>query len=64
MHETTAPAQVERWGIYELSLEGPGDGNPFLDVQFLATNLSLLNVPQAIHVARCVADQDRLPIRR
>jgi hypothetical protein len=26
--------KVERWGIFELSLEGPSDGNPFLDVAF------------------------------
>jgi hypothetical protein len=25
---------VERWGIFEISLEGPQDGNPFLDVEF------------------------------
>ena len=24
---------VERWGIFELSLQGPRDGNPFLDVK-------------------------------
>jgi hypothetical protein len=26
--------QVERWDIFELSLEGPQDGNPFVDVSF------------------------------
>lgn len=26
--------QIERWGIFELSLKGPEDGNPFLDVAF------------------------------
>jgi hypothetical protein len=26
--------QVERWDIFELTLEGPSDGNPFLDVRF------------------------------
>ena len=36
MQKMTPPAQVERWGIYELSLEGPGDGNPFLDVRLSA----------------------------
>jgi hypothetical protein len=25
---------VERWEIFELELQGPSDGNPFLDVQF------------------------------
>lgn len=25
--------RVERWGIFELSLSGPVDGNPFVDVQ-------------------------------
>ncbi len=28
--------QIERWGIFELSLEGPKEGNPFLDVQLSA----------------------------
>jgi len=28
--------QVERWGIFELSLDGPSDGNPFLDVTLSA----------------------------
>ncbi len=29
-------ASVERWGIYEVSLPGSTNGNPFLDVQFSA----------------------------
>lgn len=28
--------EVERWGTWELSLDGPTDGNPFLDVQLNA----------------------------
>ncbi|MBN1247227.1 MAG: DUF5060 domain-containing protein [Anaerolineae bacterium] len=28
---------AERWGIFELALEGPANGNPFLDVTFGAT---------------------------
>jgi hypothetical protein len=28
--------QVERWTLFELSLEGPEEGNPFLDVQLSA----------------------------
>ncbi len=28
--------EVERWGIFEISLEGPMDGNPFLDVKLSA----------------------------
>jgi hypothetical protein len=28
---------VEQWGVLDLSIEGPADGNPFLDVQFSAT---------------------------
>ena len=24
---------VERWGIFELELRGPSEGNPFVDVQ-------------------------------
>jgi hypothetical protein len=27
-----APASVERWGIFELELRGPVEGNPFMDV--------------------------------
>lgn len=27
-----APEQVEQWGIFELTLNGPADGNPFTDV--------------------------------
>ena len=31
------PAQgVERWSVYEISLNGPRDGNPFVDVQIAA----------------------------
>jgi hypothetical protein len=29
--------QVEQWGIFELTLEGPSTGNPFLEVNFGAT---------------------------
>ena len=25
---------IERWAIFEVSLDGPADGNPFLDVSF------------------------------
>jgi len=32
-----APATVEQWGLYEVALKGPGDGNPFLDVRLTAT---------------------------
>jgi hypothetical protein len=28
--------QVERWGIFDLTMEGPANGNPFLDVQLSA----------------------------
>src|SRR6516164_1122882 len=31
-----APDRVEQWGIYEVELKGPSDGNPFLDVMFSA----------------------------
>jgi len=33
MGETTMLGRIERWGLYELSLRGPRDRNPFLDVQ-------------------------------
>src|ERR1700736_2587256 len=29
---TTPAFATERWGIYEISLRGPSDGNPYLDV--------------------------------
>lgn len=31
-----APASVERWGIYEIVLDGPSDGNPFTQVRLSA----------------------------
>lgn len=31
-----APESVERWGIFEVALPGPLQGNPFLDVRFSA----------------------------
>lgn len=36
-HTTPPPEAVERWGRFELSLNGPAAGNPFLDVSFAAT---------------------------
>ncbi len=30
------PAAVEKWGVFELELKGPTDGNPFVDVRFSA----------------------------
>src|ERR1043166_2665010 len=29
--------QCEQWGIFEVALKGPSDGNPFTDVRFSAT---------------------------
>ena len=34
--EAKAAEAVERWGIFELSLNGPSSGNPFLDVEISA----------------------------
>jgi Domain of unknown function (DUF5060)/Domain of unknown function (DUF5605)/Protein of unknown function (DUF4038) len=31
-----AQSAVEQWGIYEVTLKGPTNGNPFLDVRFAA----------------------------
>jgi hypothetical protein len=31
-----APATVEKWGVFELELKGPDDGNPFVDVRLSA----------------------------
>ncbi len=33
----TTTQTVEQWGIYEIVLQGPADGNPFLDVELTAT---------------------------
>jgi hypothetical protein len=34
---TNQTATIERWGLFEVSLTGPDDGNPFLDVTLSAT---------------------------
>ncbi|HEX9045948.1 MAG TPA: DUF5060 domain-containing protein [Verrucomicrobiae bacterium] len=34
--EAFAAASVEQWGVFELALNGPTNGNPFLDVKFSA----------------------------
>ncbi len=34
LHAATAP--VERWGLFEVTLAGPAEGNPFVDVQLSA----------------------------
>jgi hypothetical protein len=31
-----APAAVEQWDVFELALDGPADGNPFVDVELTA----------------------------
>jgi len=31
-----AQTAVEQWGVFEIALKGPTDGNPFLDVRFAA----------------------------
>src|SRR5437764_15337305 len=32
----SAPSAVERWGMFDLALPGPADGNPFVDVALTA----------------------------
>ena len=32
MNPNTNSNDIERWGIFELVLNGPTDGNPFIDV--------------------------------
>jgi hypothetical protein len=32
-NDTTDSQKIERWGLFELSLKGSSDGNPFLDVE-------------------------------
>lgn len=34
---TQAASSVEQWGIFEIELKGPSDGNPFIDVTLSAT---------------------------
>jgi hypothetical protein len=34
---SSAITEVEQWGVFELSLDGPSDGNPFIDVRLTAT---------------------------
>ncbi|MGC3958985.1 MAG: DUF5060 domain-containing protein [Verrucomicrobiota bacterium] len=36
MTPTYAATGVEQWGVYEVALKGPTNGNPFLDVRFAA----------------------------
>jgi hypothetical protein len=36
MRTTTTSEQIERWDMYEVSLRGPQEGDPFLDVQLSA----------------------------
>ena len=31
-----AAAAVEQWGVYEIEMKGPAEGNPFVDVRFSA----------------------------
>src|SRR5262245_61906480 len=33
----TPAAEVEQWGVFELTLRGPAGGNPFVDVEISAT---------------------------
>ena len=33
---TADTPSVEKWGIFEVSLQGPSDGNPFVDVELSA----------------------------
>lgn len=35
--KNTEITTIEQWGIFEVSLPGSSDGNPFLDVEFFAT---------------------------
>jgi hypothetical protein len=35
--EPAAGGNIERWGLFELSLKGPSSGNPFIDVELTAT---------------------------
>lgn len=37
MSELVYTAQVERWGVFELTLQGNSDGNPFVDYNMQAT---------------------------
>ncbi|MFT3870720.1 MAG: DUF5060 domain-containing protein [Nibricoccus sp.] len=44
----TAPTSVEKWGVFEIELKGPTDGNPFVDVTLSAefsNGHRMVNVP-------------------
>jgi Domain of unknown function (DUF5060)/Domain of unknown function (DUF5605)/Protein of unknown function (DUF4038) len=43
-----APANVEQWGIFEVSFVGPSDGNPFVDVE-LSARFSSQNSSVNVH---------------
>ncbi len=36
MNQTKEQPRVERWDLFELRLEGPSEGNPFVEVDFAA----------------------------
>ena len=38
--------EVEQWGVFEMELHGPAEGNPFVDVS-LSAEFSLLEQPDA-----------------
>jgi hypothetical protein len=43
-----APTSVEKWGVFEIELKGPSEGNPFLDVTLSAdfsNGVRTINVP-------------------
>ncbi|HJZ55401.1 MAG TPA: DUF5060 domain-containing protein, partial [Gemmataceae bacterium] len=37
LHGPARAAEVEQWGLFELTLRGPAGGNPFVDVELSAT---------------------------
>ena len=49
MSEMALPVEVERWGTYELALEGPQGGNPFLDVR-LSAQFGLVGTERVVEV--------------
>src|SRR5258708_23637025 len=47
-----APSTTEPWGIFELTLDGPTNGNPFLDVRLSARFYQDDNVTEATGLRR------------
>jgi hypothetical protein len=55
-----AERQVERWGVFEVALKGPSEGNPFTDVELSA---EFTSGQSAVHVTGFYDDQGNYIVR-